>query len=91
MSCNNRGCGHVGGASTGGCWTTSAGGCGNVGGANERRCGCGNVGGAEDRRCGDVGGAEDRDRRRHKCCICYLVEPITNCLKCLCGGCRGRR
>ncbi len=79
MSCNNRGCG---------CRC----GCGNrdVGGVEDRRCG--RIGGVEDRRCGEVGGVEDRDRDRcrRKCCVCYLVEPITNFVRCVArsiGGC----
>ncbi|HPT85886.1 MAG TPA: hypothetical protein PK778_07805, partial [Bacillota bacterium] len=53
---------------------TSYGGCRSVGGAYDRRCGCGYDG------YGNVGGAY---YPRRKCCICYLVEPVTNFLRCL--------
>lgn len=56
---------------------TSTGGCGNVGGAySNRGCGCGGGFGNYD----NVGGAY---YNRKKCCICYLVEPVTNFLRCL--------
>jgi hypothetical protein len=58
------------------------------------------VGGVFDRdRCDRdrVGGAFDRDRdcdfvggRRRKNCICFLVEPITNTLRCIFCGCNRR-
>ena len=95
MSCNNRGCGNVGGESTNrrgcGCGNvggTSMGGCGNVGGTSMG--GCGNVGGTSMGGCGNVGGTSIGGR---KCCVCFLVEPITNFLRCLCGrgcGCHRR-
>jgi len=55
----------------GGVGGTSVGGCRDVGGAYSRDCGCDY---------GYVGGAY---RNRRKCCICFLVEPITNTLRCL--------
>lgn len=57
------------------------------------------VGGAFDRdrfdRCDRVGGVFDRDRdcdfvggrSRRKPCICFLVEPITDTLRCIFCGC----
>ena len=84
--------GDVGGTSYGGCGNVGGAydrgyGCGNVGGAYDRGCGCGNVGGAYDRGCGCGGNVGGAYYNRRKCCFCYLLEPITNTLKCLfsCG------
>jgi hypothetical protein len=84
MSCNNRGWSNVGGESTNrrGCGC----GCGNVGGTS--RGGCGDVGCTSTGERSEVGGTSMHER---KCCVCFLVEPITNFLRCLCGrGCHRR-